>query len=127
VLSVAASVYIISCKITLPPENVFTLPRSLRRRKSVVICYVVSKLTTTALNVSRNDVADRAIGKCHSNLRLGCQKRSFSPSIASANNERLSCALAAVFTPGVELFTLTAAALAAFAALLAESRFAASA
>ena len=96
-------------------------------QQSVGVCYVVSKLTTTALNVSRNDVADRAIGECHSNLRLGCQKRSLRPSNASVNNERLSCALAAVFTPGVELFTLTAAARAAFAALLADSRFAASA
>ena len=97
------------------------------RKQSIVVRNVVSEFTTTALNVSRNDVADRAIDKCHNNLRLGYQKRPLRLSICSANSERLSCALVAVFTPGVELRTLTAAARAAFAALLAASRFAASA
>jgi hypothetical protein len=54
-----SSVYMISCKITLPPENVLTFPRSFKRRKQrVVVRHVISEFTATALNVSRNDVAD---------------------------------------------------------------------
>jgi hypothetical protein len=60
-------------------------------------------------------------------LQLGYQKRSFMLSNCCMSKERLSCALVLVAAPGVELLTLTAAALAAFAALFDASRFAASA
>ena len=89
--------------------------------QGVVVRYVVSEFTTAALDISRNDVADRGIGESHTNLSQLNQRRSFIPSNCSSSIDRLSCALVAVGTPGVELLTLTAAALAAFAARLAES------
>ena len=92
----------------------------------IVVRHVVSKLTTAALDIRRNDVADRAIGECHGRPFQLNQKRSFMSLNCSSNIERLSCALVTVRTPGVELLTLTAAALAAFAARLADSLFSAS-
>ena len=39
-------------------------------QKRIVVCYVVGQLTRTTLNVGRNDVADRAIGKSHDESSL---------------------------------------------------------
>ena len=89
---------------------------------------VVGQLTATTLDVSRNDVADRAIGKSHNKSSLeNYQSRSLMLSNCSASNDRRSCALVFVTVPGVEPFTDTAAALALFAAVLAAALFAASA
>ena len=89
---------------------------------------VVGQLTATTLNVGRNDVADRAIGKSHNKSSLeNYQSRSLMLSNCSASNDRRSCALVFVTVPGVEPLTLTAAALARFAAVLAAALFVASA
>lgn len=85
--------------------------------QGVIVRHVVSQLTTAALNVRRNDVADGGVSECHwSPLSALYHRRSSKLANASANIERLSCALVAAVAPGVEPLTLTAADLADLAA-----------